>query len=182
MKPTPWIIVNATAAHFGLLRSDIAGRATRTKRISNARSIACYLCREMTEFALTEIGASLGIDHTTVMYHHARVRERIADPVLLADLAAIRGAAEASAAKFNVPGCEGDTLATAKQRLSALLEVATRATHLAEELEDAIHRAEAAKAAHDEAEAALAGQRSGKLRHLQNLRRAKYPVQAGERD
>ncbi|HLT85629.1 MAG TPA: helix-turn-helix domain-containing protein, partial [Phototrophicaceae bacterium] len=46
----------------------------------NARQIAMYLCRELTELSLPKIGQLFGgRDHTTVMHANRKIREQMAE-------------------------------------------------------------------------------------------------------
>ncbi|SDY23339.1 chromosomal replication initiator protein DnaA [Modestobacter sp. DSM 44400] len=65
---TAAIIMAATAEYFSLTMEELQG-ANRSRTLVNARQIAMYLCRELTELSLPRIGASFGgKDHTTVMH------------------------------------------------------------------------------------------------------------------
>ena len=45
-----------------------------------ARQIAMYLCRELTDLSLPKLGSAFGgRDHTTVMYAERRVRESLSE-------------------------------------------------------------------------------------------------------
>jgi chromosomal replication initiator protein len=65
---TAAIIMAATAEYFSVTMEELQG-ANRSRTLVNARQIAMYLCRELTELSLPRIGASFGgKDHTTVMH------------------------------------------------------------------------------------------------------------------
>lgn len=65
---TPQFIIQIVAEHFNVSEMDLIGQK-RTKEIVYPRQIAMYLCREMTESSLQQIGASLGgRDHTTIIH------------------------------------------------------------------------------------------------------------------
>src|SRR3712207_8624294 len=67
----------ATAEYFSVTMEELQG-ANRSRTLVNARQIAMYLCRELTELSLPRIGASFGgKDHTTVM--HARSEEHTSE-------------------------------------------------------------------------------------------------------
>ncbi|MCW2740148.1 MAG: dnaA, partial [Blastococcus sp.] len=62
---TAAIIMAATAEYFSVTMDELQG-ANRSRTLFNARQIAMYLCRELTELSLPRIGASFGgKDHTT---------------------------------------------------------------------------------------------------------------------
>ncbi|MGY2001524.1 chromosomal replication initiator protein DnaA [Blastococcus sp. SYSU DS1024] len=65
---TAAIIMAATAEYFSVTMEELQG-TNRSRTLVNARQIAMYLCRELTELSLPRIGASFGgKDHTTVMH------------------------------------------------------------------------------------------------------------------
>src|SRR3954447_14117124 len=65
---TAAIIMAATAEYFSVTMEELQG-ANRSRTLVNARQIAMYLCRELTELSLPRIGAQFGgKDHTTVMH------------------------------------------------------------------------------------------------------------------
>ena len=62
------IIQKAVCEHVGIKLQDIKSRK-RTKEISNARKIAMYVAKKLTNLSLAEIGAAFGgKDHATVIY------------------------------------------------------------------------------------------------------------------
>jgi chromosomal replication initiator protein len=73
----PGTIVSACARHFGMSTPALLGRS-RTRPLVTARHVAMYLCRELTELSLVEIGKAFGRDHTTVMYANEKVAELMA--------------------------------------------------------------------------------------------------------
>lgn len=74
---TPSYIINVVADHFGVKVEDILSKK-RNAEITLPRQIAMYLCREMTDISLNEIGAALGNkDHTTIMYGRDKIAEDI---------------------------------------------------------------------------------------------------------
>jgi chromosomal replication initiator protein len=71
---TPGAIIGITAAYFGLTVEDLCG-SSRSRVLVNARQIAMYLCRELTEQSLPKIGQAFGgRDHTTVMHAERKIR------------------------------------------------------------------------------------------------------------
>lgn len=72
-------IMAQTAAYFSLTVDDLCG-TSRSRVLVNARQIAMYLCRELTELSLPKIGQSFGgRDHTTVMHADRKIRELMAE-------------------------------------------------------------------------------------------------------
>ncbi len=72
-------IMAQTAAYFSLTVEDLCG-TSRSRVLVNARQIAMYLCRELTELSLPKIGQTFGgRDHTTVMHADRKIRELMAE-------------------------------------------------------------------------------------------------------
>jgi chromosomal replication initiator protein len=72
-------IMAQTAAYFSLTIDDLCG-TSRSRALVNARQIAMYLCRELTELSLPKIGQTFGgRDHTTVMHADRKIRELMAE-------------------------------------------------------------------------------------------------------
>ncbi|MGB1286873.1 MAG: chromosomal replication initiator protein DnaA [Aggregatilineales bacterium] len=70
-------IIKHTAEKSHLDISDITGKR-RTGRINEARQIAMYLCRELTEYSLNQIGEAFGgRSHTTVLHGYNKITESI---------------------------------------------------------------------------------------------------------
>ena len=66
-------ILKTVAVFYDIKVSDIKSKK-RTKKISNTRQIAMYLCREHTKSSLPEIGKQFGgKDHTTVLFSHKKI-------------------------------------------------------------------------------------------------------------
>lgn len=72
-------IMAATASYFSLTLDDLCG-TSRSRMLVNARQIAMYLCRELTELSLPKIGQTFGgRDHTTVMHADRKIRQLMAE-------------------------------------------------------------------------------------------------------
>jgi len=72
-------IMAQTAAYFSLTLDDLCG-TSRSRVLVNARQIAMYLCRELTELSLPKIGQMFGgRDHTTVMHADRKIRQLMAE-------------------------------------------------------------------------------------------------------
>jgi chromosomal replication initiator protein len=72
-------IMAQTAAYFSLTIDDLCG-TSRSRALVNARQVAMYLCRELTELSLPKIGQTFGgRDHTTVMHADRKIRELMAE-------------------------------------------------------------------------------------------------------
>ncbi len=78
-KITPAIILGQTADYFGLSIEALCS-SDRSRVLVNARQIAMYLCRELTDLSLPKIGQHFGgRDHTTVMHADRKIRELMAE-------------------------------------------------------------------------------------------------------
>ena len=84
-------IKEEVAARFNLKRQVLEG-SSRKKEISQARHIAIYLSREMTDHSFPAIGREFGNrDHTTVMHSYVRVKAMLEEmPLLHSDISGIR--------------------------------------------------------------------------------------------
>jgi chromosomal replication initiator protein len=71
-------IMAVTAEYFDLTMDELCGPG-KTKALAQARQIAMYLCRELTDLSLPRIGQTFGgRDHTTVMHADKKIRNEIA--------------------------------------------------------------------------------------------------------
>lgn len=74
---TPTLIVNVVADHFGVKADDICS-TKRNAEFVMPRQIVMYLCRELTDHSLTNIGKLLGKkDHTTVIHGIKKIEDEI---------------------------------------------------------------------------------------------------------
>ncbi len=72
-------ILGQTASYFKLSLEELRSKS-RTRTLVNARQIAMYLCRELTDLSLPKIGQELGgRDHTTVIHADRKIRELMAE-------------------------------------------------------------------------------------------------------
>jgi chromosomal replication initiator protein len=72
-------IMAQTAAYFGQSMEELCG-SSRSRVLVNARQIAMYLCRELTDLSLPKIGQQFGgRDHTTVMHADKKIRQLMAE-------------------------------------------------------------------------------------------------------
>ncbi|WP_157253982.1 chromosomal replication initiator protein DnaA [Nonomuraea typhae] len=72
-------IMAKTAEYFGISIDDLCG-SSRSRALVNARQIAMYLARELTDLSLPKIGQQFGgRDHTTVMHAERKIRSLIAE-------------------------------------------------------------------------------------------------------
>ncbi|MDD3204985.1 MAG: chromosomal replication initiator protein DnaA [Lachnospiraceae bacterium] len=74
---TPSLIIEVVAEHFGVDKDDITSKK-RNSEFVLPRQIVMYLCRELTETSLINIGKILGKkDHTTVMHGVTKITEEL---------------------------------------------------------------------------------------------------------
>lgn len=74
---TPQLIINVVSEHFGVSAEDITSKK-RNSEFVVPRQIVMYLCRELTETSLINIGKILGKkDHTTIMHGANKIAEEI---------------------------------------------------------------------------------------------------------
>jgi chromosomal replication initiator protein len=72
-------IMASTADYFGVSLEDLRGHS-RSRVLVNARQVAMYLCRELTDLSLPRIGQAFGgRDHTTVMHADRKIRQQMAE-------------------------------------------------------------------------------------------------------
>ncbi len=72
-KLTPEIIIQVVADHFGVTPADISSQK-RNKDIVRPRQIVMYLCQNMIDTSLQDIGKCLGgRDHTTIIHGREKI-------------------------------------------------------------------------------------------------------------
>ncbi|MEE2057906.1 chromosomal replication initiator protein DnaA [Rhodococcus artemisiae] len=71
-------IMAVCAEYFGISIDDLCGPG-KARPLAQARQIAMYLCRELTDLSLPKIGQTFGRDHTTVMYADKKIRKEMAE-------------------------------------------------------------------------------------------------------
>ncbi|MEA4944442.1 MAG: chromosomal replication initiator protein DnaA [Propionicimonas sp.] len=76
---TATMIMNAVASYFDVSVDDLSGQS-RTHVLVTARQMAMYLCRELTDLSLPQIGKAFGgRDHTTVMHGVRKMSQLLAE-------------------------------------------------------------------------------------------------------
>ena len=66
-------IVHEVADYFQISEDELTGQS-RSRVLVNARQVAMYLCRELTDLSLPKIGQEFGgRDHTTVMHAERKI-------------------------------------------------------------------------------------------------------------
>ncbi|QEK38325.1 chromosomal replication initiator protein DnaA [Candidatus Cytomitobacter primus] len=80
---TPSIIIDSICEYYSLNKDELCSKS-RKKEILKPRQIAMYLCRELTDSSLPEIGRLLGgKDHTTALYSIKKIESSIDSEVNL---------------------------------------------------------------------------------------------------
>ena len=70
--PTPSLIINQVCKFYSIDESTLRG-TQRNKGTVEARQVAIYLIRKLTNLSTTEIGKEFGKDHTTMMHSIGKV-------------------------------------------------------------------------------------------------------------
>ena len=71
------IIISVVSEHFGIKPEDIASKK-RNEEFALPRQIVMYLCRQLTDLSLDNIGKLLGKkDHTTVMHGVEKIADKL---------------------------------------------------------------------------------------------------------
>lgn len=66
------LIMGQCAAYFGVTIDQLCS-TDRSHSVVEARQIAMYLCRELTDLSLPKIGQAFGRDHTTVIHANKKI-------------------------------------------------------------------------------------------------------------
>ena len=75
--PTPNLIINQVGKFYNLDEATLKG-SQRTKEVAEARHIAIYLVRKLTNLSSPEIGKEFGgRDHTTILASIAKIEEEL---------------------------------------------------------------------------------------------------------
>lgn len=72
----PQLVIDVVAKYFRVTRDELTG-PRRTKKVSEARHVAMYLCRQLTDISLLKVGEAFGRDHSTVMYANEKISQGI---------------------------------------------------------------------------------------------------------
>ena len=84
------MVQGAVEDFYGVAHKDLVG-STRKRDIARTRQVAIYLCRELSETTLKNIGEAFNRDHSTVMHSCDMVADRLQeDRNLREELEAIR--------------------------------------------------------------------------------------------
>ena len=78
-------IMTEVSDYFQISAEELCG-TSRSRMLVNARQVAMYLCRELTDLSLPQIGREFGgRDHTTVMHAERKIRHQIGERRALYD-------------------------------------------------------------------------------------------------
>jgi chromosomal replication initiator protein len=76
---TSGMIISQTAAYSEYTIEELIG-SSRARNLAQARQIAMYLCRELTEMSLPQIAEEFGgLHHTTVMHAERKIRKLMSE-------------------------------------------------------------------------------------------------------
>ena len=86
--------VLSAVANFYNLPEKFITSTNRSRDVAHARHVAAYLCKELTESSLTEIGFKLGKrTHATILHSATLIQEKLEfDPVLRQQISQIESA------------------------------------------------------------------------------------------
>jgi chromosomal replication initiator protein len=70
--PTPSLIISQVCKFYSVDDSTLRG-SQKTKGIAEARQVAMYLVRKLTNLSLPDIGREFAKDHSTVLYNIRKV-------------------------------------------------------------------------------------------------------------
>lgn len=69
------LIMEQSSEYFGVSIEDLCG-SSRARSLTHARQVAMYLCREMSDLSLPQIGQAFGgRDHTTVLHAQRKIEK-----------------------------------------------------------------------------------------------------------
>ena len=74
--PTPSLIISQVCKFYNVDEIILRG-SQRTKNVAEARQIAMYLIRKLTNLSLPDIGQEFAKDHTTVLYSIEKVEKEL---------------------------------------------------------------------------------------------------------
>jgi chromosomal replication initiator protein len=76
-RVTPDLVISIAADYFDVSPDDIRS-ANRSRPLVTARQVAMYLCRELTDLSLPQIGRRFGgRDHSTVIHATNKIRQQM---------------------------------------------------------------------------------------------------------
>ena len=76
-RVTPDLVISVAAEYFALTPDELRS-SSRTRPLVDARQMAMYLCRELTDLSLPKIGERFGgRDHSTVVHAASKIRQQM---------------------------------------------------------------------------------------------------------
>jgi chromosomal replication initiator protein len=76
-RVTPDLVIAVAAEYYDITPDEIRS-SNRSRPLVNARQMAMYLCRELTDLSLPEIGRRFGgRDHSTVLHANNKIRRQM---------------------------------------------------------------------------------------------------------
>ncbi|MBQ7623852.1 MAG: chromosomal replication initiator protein DnaA [Clostridia bacterium] len=78
LHPTPQLILSETAIYYSIPEEKILSK-DNSQHVSNARQVACYLMKEMTEMSFPAIASFMNRNHSSIIYSTNTVRKKIED-------------------------------------------------------------------------------------------------------
>ena len=73
---TPASIIQAVADQYEISTADIKG-SSRMKKVAQARQVAIYLIRDITQLSFPGIGDEFGKNHSTVIYSYEKIKDEL---------------------------------------------------------------------------------------------------------
>ena len=74
--PTPSLIISQVCKFYSIDEAILRSNQ-RTKTVAEARHVAIYLIRQLTNLSLPAIGMELGKDHTTILYSVEKIEKAL---------------------------------------------------------------------------------------------------------
>jgi chromosomal replication initiator protein len=74
--PTPALIISQVCKFYSIDEAVLRSNQ-RTKTVAEARHVAIYLIRQLTNLSLPAIGLELGKDHTTILYSVEKIEKAL---------------------------------------------------------------------------------------------------------
>jgi chromosomal replication initiator protein len=74
--PTPSLIISQVCKFYSIDEAVLRSNQ-RTKTVAEARHVAIYLIRQLTNLSLPAIGMELGKDHTTILYSVEKIEKAL---------------------------------------------------------------------------------------------------------
>ena len=82
--PTPSLIISEVSRFYSIPESTLRG-TLKNKGTAEARQVAMYLIRQLTNLSLPDIGREFGKDHSTVIYAIRKVEKAMDQGGVLAE-------------------------------------------------------------------------------------------------